>query len=51
MNVSAAAGGQAQLALTPGGCHVFEAFGTPSGTQSLTAAETFICEEIAGSNL
>jgi acetyl esterase/lipase len=44
------AGGQAQVAITPGGCHVFEAFGTPSGDQSLTAAETYINERIAQSN-
>lgn len=44
----AAAGNEAALAITPGGCHVFEAFGTTSGLESLSAAEAFLDARIPG---
>lgn len=43
----AAAGNESTLAITPGGCHVFEAFGTPSGEASLSAAEDFLNAQIS----
>ena len=36
------AGNEIETTLTPGGCHVFEVFGTPSGEASLSRAEAFL---------
>jgi len=41
-----AAGNAAELAVTPGGCHVFEAFGTATGEASLEAADRFISRRL-----
>jgi acetyl esterase/lipase len=43
----AAAGNEAALAVTTGGCHVFEAFGTPSGEASIAAADAWLANRIA----
>lgn len=43
----AMAGNETHLAITPGGCHVFEAFGTASGQASLTAANAFLSDVIS----
>ncbi|MEE2951174.1 MAG: alpha/beta hydrolase [Pseudomonadota bacterium] len=36
------AGNETEMSLMPGGCHVFEVFGTPSGEASLSRAEAFL---------
>lgn len=44
--VWADAGNEAELCVTTGGCHVFEAFGTPSGVASLAAADAWLADRI-----
>ncbi len=43
----AAAGNEATLAITPGGCHVFEFFNTESGHASNAAADAWLSDRIA----
>lgn len=42
----AASGHPTELALTSGGCHVFEAFGTPTGEASIAAADAWITSRL-----
>ncbi len=42
----AAAGNAVEIAVTPGGCHVFEAFGTPTGLAANEAANAFIARAL-----
>lgn len=43
----ASAGNETALAITTGGCHVFEAFGTPSGEASIADADAWLSARIA----
>jgi acetyl esterase len=40
-------GNETELCVTPGGCHVFESFGTPSGEASITSVDAWLNERIA----